>query len=103
MPLPEKHRVFVKKTRCFSLFYELLQGECCALLCFTKGKYAVFPYRILPFLPFMLVACPFSTGLFDHAPLKREWEVAAQERIFPTRAIKFSKVRERFGSLHLPR
>ena len=44
VPLPEKHRVFVKKTRCFSSFYELLQEEYCVLTCFAKGKYAVFPY-----------------------------------------------------------
>jgi hypothetical protein len=27
----------------------------------------------------------------NHAPLKREWDVAAQERIFPARAMKLSK------------
>ena len=42
--LPEKHRVFVEKTRCFSLFYELLQKDYCVLACFAKEKYAVFPY-----------------------------------------------------------
>jgi hypothetical protein len=27
----------------------------------------------------------------NHAPLKREWDVAAQEAIFPARAMKLSK------------